>query len=80
MSNWRSVLQKLDDWSFLLPRTFKKGMRTEGLLYADEQMIEHIVADNAQEQVANVACLPGIVGRSRLCQTYTSDMALRSAG
>lgn len=64
MTNWQSVLQKLDEWRFLLPKTFKEGMRTEGLIYADEQMIEHIVADNAHIQVANVACLPGIVGRS----------------
>jgi len=39
-------------------------MLTDGLIYADEQMIEHIVADNAHLQVANVACLPGIVGKS----------------
>jgi len=64
MANWQSVLQKLDEWRFLLPKTFKEGMRADGLIYADEQMIEHIVADNAHIQVANVACLPGIVGRS----------------
>jgi tRNA-splicing ligase RtcB len=64
MANWRSVLQKIDEWRFKLPRTFKEGMRVDGLIYADEQMIEHIVADNAHIQVANVACLPGIVGNS----------------
>jgi len=64
MANWQSVFQKLDEWRFLLPKTFKDGMRTEGLIFADEQMIDHIFADNAHLQVANVACLPGIVGRS----------------
>jgi len=64
MATWQSVLQKLDEWRFLLPKSFKEGMRTDGLIYADEQMIEHIVADNAHIQVANVACLPGIVGKS----------------
>ena len=64
MAHWRSVFQKLDEWRFLLPKTFKEGMLTEGLIYADEQMIDHIVSDNAHVQVANVACLPGIVGRS----------------
>ena len=64
MSNWQAILQKIDEWRFKLPRTFKEGMRTDGLIYADEQMIEHIVADNAHIQVANVACLPGIVGNS----------------
>lgn len=64
MTTWQSVFQKIDEWRFKLPRTFKEGMRTDGLIYADEQMIEHIVADNAHIQVANVACLPGIVGNS----------------
>lgn len=64
MADWRSVFQKIDEWRFKLPRSFKEGMRTDGLIYADEQMIEHIVADNAHIQVANVACLPGIVGNS----------------
>jgi tRNA-splicing ligase RtcB len=64
MANWQSVFQKIDEWRFLLPKSFKEGMRTDGLIYADEQMIEHIFKDNAHIQVANVACLPGIVGNS----------------
>ncbi|MCC6746114.1 MAG: RtcB family protein [Deltaproteobacteria bacterium] len=35
-------------------------MRVDGLIYADEAMIEEIRRDQAPEQVANVACLPGI--------------------
>ena len=41
-----------------------RGMLTEGLIYASAAMLEDIRADRAHEQVANVACLPGIVGRS----------------
>ena len=53
---------KLDDFRWLIP---KKGkMRTEGLVYADERMMALIRKDASLEQVANVACLPGIVGRS----------------
>jgi tRNA-splicing ligase RtcB len=55
-------VKKLDDFRWLLP---KKGkMRTEGLVYADERMMAVIRKDASLEQVANVACLPGIVGRS----------------
>ena len=34
------------------------------MIYASEKMISAIRKDQAPEQVANVACLPGIVGRS----------------
>lgn len=40
------------------------GMRTEGMIYASEKMLEHIVHDKASNQVSNVTYLPGIVGRS----------------
>ncbi|MDY6954887.1 MAG: RtcB family protein, partial [Thermodesulfobacteriota bacterium] len=39
-------------------------MKTDGLVYADETMLSSIKKDASLEQVANVACLPGIVGRS----------------
>lgn len=45
-----------------IPREGK--MRTEGLVFASEKMIEAIRDENALEQVANVATLPGIVGPS----------------
>ncbi|MFC1768015.1 RtcB family protein [Candidatus Margulisiibacteriota bacterium] len=64
MANWQSVLEKIDEWRFKLPKTFKEGMRVDGLIYCDEQLIDHIVTENAHLQVANVACLPGIVGNS----------------
>ena len=55
-------IKKLDDFRWLIP---KKGkMRTDGLVYADEKMLAVIRKDASLEQVANVACLPGIVGRS----------------
>ncbi len=43
----------------------KRGkMRVPGKIIADERLIKKIVSDNAAEQVANVACLPGVVGYS----------------
>jgi tRNA-splicing ligase RtcB len=55
-------IKRLDDFRWLIPR--KGKMRTEGLVYADEPMLAAIRKDASLEQVANVACLPGIVGRS----------------
>ena len=61
---WTGPLKKVDDYRWEIPADYKPGMRVPGLIYADERMLEDIRADLAPEQVANVACLPGIVGRS----------------
>src|SRR5947199_8755049 len=39
-------------------------MHVPGMVYADDELIEQIQQDNALQQVANVATLPGIVGYS----------------
>ena len=43
-----------------IPKSYKPGMRVDGLIYADDVLIEQIRNDQACEQVANVATLPGI--------------------
>jgi tRNA-splicing ligase RtcB len=58
------VLNKIDDYRWEIPQSYKKGMRVPGLIYADEGMLVHITEEEAMEQVANVAFLPGIVSRS----------------
>ncbi len=55
-------LEKIDDWCWRLPREGR--MRTDGIIFADEKLLESIRGDKCLEQVANVACLPGIVGPS----------------
>jgi tRNA-splicing ligase RtcB (3'-phosphate/5'-hydroxy nucleic acid ligase) len=55
-------LKRLDPLRWLIPR--QGGMRVEGLIYADDTLMADIRAGEAVQQVANVACLPGIVGRS----------------
>jgi tRNA-splicing ligase RtcB len=55
-----SPLEKVNDWLWELPASYKTGMRVPGRIYATEKMLEHIVGDNCLEQVANVAFLPGI--------------------
>jgi tRNA-splicing ligase RtcB (3'-phosphate/5'-hydroxy nucleic acid ligase) len=55
-------LIKLDQYRWLVPRTGK--MRTEALLFLDEKLLAQVRQDASIDQAANVACLPGIVGRS----------------
>ncbi|RIK65189.1 MAG: RNA-splicing ligase RtcB [Planctomycetota bacterium] len=54
-------LERLDSCRWRIPRSYKPGMRVDGLIYADDVLIDHIRGDRSPEQVANVACLPGIV-------------------
>lgn len=60
----RSQLERLDAQRWLVPRSSRPGMLTEALIYADDRLIVPILADLSVEQAMNVACLPGIVGRS----------------
>jgi tRNA-splicing ligase RtcB len=57
-------LEKIDDYRWLIPRTYKAGMRTDVMVYANERLLEAIRKDQSLEQAANVAMLPGIVGRA----------------
>lgn len=55
-------LKRLDAFRWLIP---KEGpMRTEGLIYASEEMLDDIYEDQSLVQVRNVATMPGIVGRA----------------
>jgi tRNA-splicing ligase RtcB len=57
-------LEKIDDYRWLIPRTYKPGMLTDTLVFANERLLEAIRRDQSLEQAANVAMLPGIVGRA----------------
>jgi tRNA-splicing ligase RtcB len=57
-------LHKVDDCCYRIPRSYREDMRVDGMIFASDKMIEAIRSDQAPEQVANVACLPGIQGAS----------------
>ena len=63
-TGWQGKIVRVDDYRWEIPKTYKPGMRVPGLIYADEKMMRQICSDQSLEQVANVAFLPGIVGRS----------------
>jgi tRNA-splicing ligase RtcB len=60
--SWQGELKKIDGFRYRIPRSYKTGMKTDGIIYASEKMLPQITSDEAPEQVANVAFLPGIVG------------------
>ena len=61
---WSGPLDRIDEYRWRIPRRYKAEMRTDGIVYASSEMMREIKTDNSMEQVANVACLPGIVGNS----------------
>jgi len=61
---WHGVLKKIDNYRWEIPTNYKAGMTVPGLIFASEGMLSKIWEDQAFQQVANVAFLPGIVGHS----------------
>ncbi|HSQ52961.1 MAG TPA: RtcB family protein, partial [Acidobacteriota bacterium] len=53
-------LEKIDEYSWRIPQSYKSGMRVPGLVFADDQLIEKMKTDRTLNQCANVAHLPGI--------------------
>ncbi len=56
------TIERIDAYRWRVPR--QGGMRTHGLIFADEGLMRDLEGDQAVQQVANVAHLPGIVGPS----------------
>src|SRR5207244_11288095 len=64
VEGWNGPLEKVDRFRYQIPRTYKREMRTDGLIFIDEPLLAMLRQDRAPEQVANVATMPGIVGQS----------------
>jgi tRNA-splicing ligase RtcB len=58
---WQGPLEKIDNYRWRIPKSYKRGMRVPGIIYADEKLLKDIRRDKGPEQVANVAFLPGVV-------------------
>src|SRR5216683_1193866 len=63
-SDTKIPLERVDTYRWRIPKRYNPDMHVPGMVYADDGLIEQILQDNALEQVANVATLPGIVGHS----------------
>ncbi|MGI6253726.1 MAG: RtcB family protein [Aminivibrio sp.] len=60
----KKFLRRLDPWRLMLEHGAVPGMNTQGMIYADSYIEELLEGEDVLSQVANVACLPGIVGYS----------------
>src|SRR5512137_854287 len=57
-------LERIDACRWRIPKSHKPGMRVDGIVFADDVLIESLRQDQSLDQVANVSTLPGIVGAS----------------
>jgi tRNA-splicing ligase RtcB len=55
-------IERIDKYRVRIPR--QGSMIADGIVYADTAMMQHLQEEQSLQQVANVACLPGIVGNS----------------
>ncbi len=53
-------LEKVGPCQWKIPKSYREDMRVDGLIFADDTLIEQIKKDQGPEQVVNVATLPGI--------------------
>jgi len=61
---WEGPLEKVSDFCWRIPVSYKPGMRVPGIIFLSEEMLPKLRKDAAPEQVANVAYLPGILKAS----------------
>jgi tRNA-splicing ligase RtcB len=57
---YHGPLEQVDPCCYRIPKSYKQGMRVDGQIFASARLLEQIKMDQAPEQVANVAMLPGI--------------------
>jgi tRNA-splicing ligase RtcB (3'-phosphate/5'-hydroxy nucleic acid ligase) len=60
MAKYEGPLERDGACRWRIPRSYREDMRVDGLIFADDLLIDQIRNDQAPEQVANVATLPGI--------------------
>ncbi|MDH5438378.1 MAG: RtcB family protein [Candidatus Bathyarchaeota archaeon] len=53
-------LERVDKYTWRIPKEYKPGMRVPGTVFADDDLLKKMTTDRTLEQCANVAHLPGI--------------------
>jgi tRNA-splicing ligase RtcB len=56
----RVPLEKVDEYSWRIPKEARRGMRVPGMVFADETLLQKMKTDRTLTQCMNVAHLPGI--------------------
>ncbi len=60
MAEYKGPLEQIGPCQWRIPKSYREDMRVDGLIFADDLLIDQIKKDQGPEQVANVATLPGI--------------------
>ncbi len=55
-------LQRISEYEWEIPQSFRKDMRVPVRLFATQRLLEQIMGDKSLEQAVNAATLPGLVG------------------
>lgn len=63
-TKWDNVVEVVDKNRYMIPRSYKRGMNVDAMIYSSPELIKHVLNDLSFEQAANVASLPGIVGQA----------------
>ena len=58
--SYAGPLEQVNEYCWRIPKSYKQGMHVDGLIFADERLLDQLRKDQAPDQVANVAFLPGI--------------------
>jgi tRNA-splicing ligase RtcB len=58
------MIEKIGENKYRIPETYKNGMKLDGIIYANDELMQNMEKDQTLEQVANVAMLPGMVSHS----------------
>ena len=64
MSRENVTFEKIGPFRYRIRREARPDMRTDGVMFLNDALMEKVQADASPQQVANVATLPGIVGDS----------------
>jgi tRNA-splicing ligase RtcB len=60
----RADLNKVGDYQYEVPQSFRADMRVPAHFYADDDIVAKALADRSLEQLVNTATLPGVVGQA----------------
>jgi len=55
------VFQKIGEFLYEIPVSFREGMRVPARFYADAELVAAMTGDRSLEQLVNTATLPGVV-------------------
>ena len=59
-----SHLERIDEFRWRIPKTYKRGMQVPAVIYSSEAMLPAVLSDKPIEQLVNVTFLPGIVSHA----------------